>query len=116
MIVYISLFWVVTPCLPIGEFGGSVRSKNLFLFLAFVCYNTRDYHFRQSVVFSSPSLQHKVSEAVTLSARVALSLALQMSLYPRSPTQYSFAGCELNSLTQGPTVNTLGKGGELSTS
>jgi len=57
-----------------------VRSKNLFLFHAFVFYNTRDYHMRQSIVFSPPSLLHKVTEAVSLSARVPLSLVLQMSL------------------------------------
>jgi hypothetical protein len=39
-------------------------------------------------------------------------------IYSRSLTQYSFPGCELNSgaVTQGPTVNTVIKGGEFSTS
>jgi len=44
------------------------------------------------------------------------SVRLFRCLYSRSPTQYSFAGCEMNSLTQGPKVNTLVKSGELSTS
>jgi hypothetical protein len=75
-----------------------------------LCYNTLDCHFRQSIAFNYPSLQHISGSCICIST---CTTQFGFSyLYSRSLTQYGFAGCELNSLTQGPTVNTVVKRGD----